>query len=537
VVVSIATAAGTGGRDIRREEAVVKGRRLGWLVGFLFAVAALAAQPASAAPPQWGPCPGPPEPALGQECAIVPVPLDYSAPGGRTIDIAVSRLRATNPATRRGVLLLNPGGPGGSGLPLPGVLAQVLPQSVLERYDLIGFDPRGVGSSAPVTCALTPEQMDPTLFIPWPAPDGGIDGNIAYSRGAALSCAKAPTAGLLPFITTANTARDMDRIRAALGEPKISYLGYSYGTYLGAVYTSLFPARSDRIVLDSNVHPGRIWREVWRAWGPAIEGRFPDFTSWAAERDATYGLGATSDAVRRTWFALASRLDGAPVTLPDGTLVTGNVLREGTRGALYTDAAFPDLAAVLQFINEGGGAERLPAAVAAAVFPPVPEDNAFASAWAVTCDDAQWPESPDLYRRDVAIDRKRFPVAGGMAANIWPCAFWPVEPRERPVTIGGPGPRDVLVVQGLRDPATPYDGGVAMRRALGDRARLISVDVGGHAIAYGINANVNGCADEAVTSFLVTGQLPRNDVFCPREQALSAEPRRTLRVVWPLPWL
>jgi pimeloyl-ACP methyl ester carboxylesterase len=459
------------------------------------------------------------------------VPLDYSAPGGRTIDIAISRLRTSDPAVRRGVLLLNPGGPGGSGLELPGLLAQQMPPRVLERYDLIGFDPRGIARSAPVTCALTPEQMDVTLFIPWPASDGNIDGNIAYSRAAAQSCAGAPTARLLPFITTANTARDMDRIRAALGEPKISYLGYSYGTYLGAVYASLFPRRSDRFVLDSNVHPARIWRETFRSWGPGVETRFPDFTAWAAERNSTYGLGATSDAVRRTWFALTARLDAEPGTLPDGTVVTGNVLREVTRQSLYTDAAFPDLAAAMQLLDEGEIA-----GAAAAVLPPIPEDNGLASPWAVLCDDAQWPESPELYRRDVALDSDRFPVAGGMAANIWPCAFWAFEPRERPVTIG-PGPRDVLVVQGLRDPATPYDGGVAMRRALGDRSRLVTVDVGGHAVAYGINANVNGCADGVVTSFLLTGRLPRGDVFCPPEpapQRLSAEQRRIMREMWPL---
>jgi pimeloyl-ACP methyl ester carboxylesterase len=503
----------------------VNGRRtVGWLVGFLLA---LAAQPAAAAEPQWGPCP---EPTPGQECATVPVPLDYSTPRGRTIDIAVSRVRATNPALRRGVILLNPGGPGGSGLPLPAVLAQVMPQSVLERYDLIGFDPRGIGSSAPVTCALTPAQMDVTLFIPWPAPDGGIDANVAYSRAAAQSCANAPTADLLPFITTANTARDMDRIRAALGEPKISYLGYSYGTYLGAVYTSLFPQRSDRIVLDSNVHPGKIWREVFRAWGPAVELRFGDFASWAAERDATYGLGATPEAVRGTWFALVARLDAAPATLPDGTVVTGNVLREATRGAMYTDAAFPDLATVLQFINEGEGAV---AAALAAVFPPIPEDNGFVSTWAVLCDDADWPESPERYRRDVARDRALFPIAGGMAANIWPCAFWATEPRERPVRISRHGPRNVLVVQGTRDPATPEDGGRAMRRALGDRAQLVTVDVGGHAIAYGLNANVNRCADDSVTAFLLSGQLPRDDAFCPAEPVPLAAREPMLRRLWP----
>jgi len=508
----------------------------GWLVGVLVALSGVAVAPAAAAAPlQWGSCPPSSEPAPGQECARLSVPLDYAAPRGRTIDIAVSRIRATDPALRRGALLLNPGGPGGSGLPLPGVLAQVMPASVLARYDLIGFDPRGVANSAPVTCELTPELQDVTRFIPWPAPDGSIAGNVSYSLTAARLCAQAPTAGLLPYVTTANTARDMDRIRAALGDSKISYLGYSYGSYLGAVYTSLFPERSDRIVLDSNVHPGRIWRDVWRAWDPAIEERFPDFTAWAAERDATYGLGATSDAVRQTWFALTARFDAAPITLPDGTLVTGNVVRETTREALYTDAAFPDLAAALQALEQSQLADAR-----AALATVIPEDNGLASPWAVVCDDAVWPRSPELYQRDVTADRARFPVSAGMGANIWPCAFWAFAPRERPVTVGGSGPRNVLVVQGRRDPATPYDGGVAMRRAFGERARLVSVDIGGHAIAYGINANLNACADDAVTAFLLSGRLPGTDVSCPSEAtpaARSLERLSLLRRLAPVPML
>src|SRR5438132_3146330 len=199
--------------------------------------------PAASRPLQWTSCP----PVAGlpdQQCATLQVPLDYGRPDGRQITVGVSRIAASNPALRRGVLLINPGGPGGSGIDLPRILALLLPQSVLDRYDLIGFDPRFVNTSTPITCGLTPEDL--SALPPWPLP-GGVEQNAVVARDVADRCAQ--NAGdLLPFATTENTARDMDQIRKALGEQTISYLGYSYGTYLGAVYATLFPDRTDRVV-------------------------------------------------------------------------------------------------------------------------------------------------------------------------------------------------------------------------------------------------------------------------------------------------
>lgn len=463
-----------------------------------------------AAEPVWGDCPIP-DPVM--QCALITVPLDYAAPAGPTIEIAVSRIRATDPQQRRGVLLLNPGGPGGSGLDLPALFTQVMPASVLARYDLIGFDPRGIGYSAPVSCALSADQMDGTKVIPWPAP-GGFADNVAFARSFAKSCGSGPSADVLPHITTANTARDMDRIRVALGEPKISYLGYSYGTYLGAVYASLFPQRSDRFILDSNVSPKRIWRETFRAWGPAVEIRFPDFTRFAAAHNDEYGLGTTSLAVRKLYFELAARLDKDPLEL-DGTLVTGNLFRAATRGSLYSDFSFPGLAEIWQLVKEGTsappGVRSRAAAALDALFPEVPEDNGFASLFAVLCDDADWPEDPARYRRDMRVDSKLFPVAGGMAANIWVCAAWPFEPRKKPVRMNDHGPANILLVQGTRDPATPIFTGVEMRLAFPLRSRMTTVDVGGHGVAY--LSGFKNCGDDNTTAYLLTGKLPA-DRFC-----------------------
>src|SRR5437879_1477841 len=294
----------------------------------------------------WTTCP-PIQGLPDQQCATLRVPLDYGRPHGRQIAVGVSRLAASVPALRRGVLLLNPGGPGGPGIDLPRILSLLLPQSVLDRYDLIGFDPRFVNTSTPITCGLTPQDL--SSLPPWPLP-GGVQENAVLARDMADRCASS-AGDLLPFATTANTARDMDEIRKALGEQAISYLGYSYGTYLGAVYATLFPDRTDRVVLDSNVDPAWVWRDQFRAWGFANEIRFPDFTGFAAAQDATYGLDSTPAQMRSLYFELADRLDEAPLDLGGGLVLTGNLFRETTRGALYSDSSFPFLAAFWQAVG------------------------------------------------------------------------------------------------------------------------------------------------------------------------------------------
>ncbi|WP_435159379.1 alpha/beta fold hydrolase [Amycolatopsis sacchari] len=241
------------------------------------------------------------------------VPLDYRNPGGEQFEVAVSKLPAANSRDRRGALLLNPGGPALPGLDRPGAVAPTLPPSVLAVYDLIGFDPRGVGHSTPQSYGLD----DPSLagLFPYPAADGSITANVDHARADAERCAT--NAGKkLQYFTTANTARDMDRIRTALGEEKISYWGRSYGTYLGAVYESLFPERADRVVLEGNVDPTKVWAQATDNWGKAMSERFPDAARVAAAQQATLGLGGTVDEVTQKYLALADRLDRTPAPVP-----------------------------------------------------------------------------------------------------------------------------------------------------------------------------------------------------------------------------
>ncbi|MFJ3022966.1 alpha/beta hydrolase [Streptomyces tendae] len=472
------------------------------LAAVALAATALPTSSAAAAttPPdtlRWGPCPEGAD-APGLECSTLRVPLDYREPDGRRIGIAVSRLASEKPAQRRGVLLTNPGGPGGSGLLYPAVLAASgLPQEVLDSYDVIGFDPRGVGRSTPVTCDLTQEQQWRGNFPRYAHTAADVRREAGPARRIAEQCNSSRTAWMLPHTTTANTARDMDRIRTALGEPKLSYLGASYGSYLGAVYTTLFPRRGDRIALDSNLGPGGYDITAMRLFARGLEDRFPDFAAFAVAHPE-YGLGSTPKQVAATFFELAERLDAKPRQGVDGTAFRGH-----TFDSLYADGSMPWLAEFWHAVDTGG---QLPLPE-----PPADLENLMASRFAVVCQDTRWPGTVREYQRNVAVDRDRYPMLGGSTAGINPCAFWPRERTEPPVRITDRGPSNVLMLQNERDPGTPLVGARELRRAFGGRATLVTADQGGHGVyPYGRNT----CANDAATRFLTTGERPARDLAC-----------------------
>ncbi|MEC3981823.1 alpha/beta hydrolase [Amycolatopsis sp. H20-H5] len=471
----------------------------GMASGLSGAVASVAPQ----AQVRWGSCPSGTDARL--RCSTLAVPLDYRHPDGRTIDLAISRLASKDPAKRRGALLVDPGGPG-----LPGQLALPLftfPQPVLDSYDVIGFDPRGIGRSAPLTCNLTREQNDVAATPPYPHSAADVAKAAETAKTIARQCTTSETADILPFITTANTARDMDRIRAALGVPKISYYGESYGTYLGAVYTTLFPDRGDRIVLDSSLPPEGYDIGALRSQGMGFQTRFPDFAKFAVDNAKKYDLGTTPAAVKAKYFQLAERLDKTPSRGYDGTAFRGT-----TAAYLRADSTFALLATTWHELDtnqppapgagQGGTAQR-----------DFTDRGGFAPGYlSVICNDSPWPKSVQTYQRDVAVDRIRYPMYGAATANIRACAFWP-SPAEPQVRITGQGPSDVLMVQNLRDPATPLPGALRTRWAFGDRARLVTIDQGGH-VAYGA---ANECGNDAVTDYLVTGRRVAHDTFCPAQ--------------------
>ncbi|MYS08069.1 alpha/beta fold hydrolase [Streptomyces sp. SID6041] len=458
------------------------------------------------------------------QCATLKVPLDYSRPGGRKLDVAVSRIKATNPQKRHGVLLLNPGGPGGPGLDMPLWLGPELPTAVKERYDLIGFDPRGVGQSSPLGCGLNDEELN------WQRPykAATFDKDVRWARTVADKC-RARNGDALAHFTTRNTARDMDVVRAVLGEKKISYLGYSYGTYLGAVYTQMFPRRTDRFVLDSAVDPQRVWRGMIQVWAEGAEPAFTRWTKWTAARHATYGLGDTPAQVSRTFWDLVARADREPIEI-QGTLLTGDDIRAG-RAVFFDVQGAAEAVAELKKAAEGTPpAAPSRRAEAPRHVPPsfgraVPSDNSDVVFWAVACADTRaWPRDPEQYRRDAIRDKARYPLYGDFASNIKPCAFWKngAEPATTVNNTVG-----ALILQNEWDSQTPLVSGQGLRRTM-KGARMVTVLGGqGHGV-YGAKS----CADKTATAYLTTGRLPASDLRC---VATPAQAQNRLDLPLPAP--
>ncbi|MBL1102426.1 alpha/beta hydrolase [Streptomyces coffeae] len=462
----------------------------------------------SSHPLDWGSCPGTRlDPR--QQCATLKVPLDYRDPGGKRISLAVSRIRSERPDERRGVLMLIPEGPGSPGLDRPTTLGKRLPQSVRDTYDIVSFDPRGLGASTHASCQLPTADLSLTASRPWPAADGSIAGNITTGRRIADRCAR-NGGELLRSISTVTEARDIDSIRQALGERKLSAWGVSYGTYPGSVYAQMFPERTDRWVLDSNDDPDpeRVGRGWLAAYAVGVEDTFPDFAAWASAPDSPVRLAETPAGVRRRVLDLAARLDTKPLSWPGANPpeLNGNVFRQSVLTALFSRDSFENLAKLITDADAG----KVPGAV-----PPDPGQDAMAVSLATVCNDVEWPKSLPAYARDVAASRKSHPLTAGMPVNATACTFWHETPRDKPVRITDQGPSNVLMVQNKRDVATPYSGALKLRRALGDRARMVSVDAMGHGAAYQGPGRGNACADRRVTDFLLTGERPGRDTTCP----------------------
>ncbi|MBD0838614.1 alpha/beta hydrolase [Streptomyces sp. TRM68416] len=443
------------------------------------------------------------------QCADVTVPLNYAEPDGRTITVAISRIRATDTARRVGALLLNGGGPGGQSIGDPPWVRTAMKQ-VGERYDVVGVDPRFVGRSTPLDC-----RWPTGSFVRGAGSDrAGFDRMVALAEELAGRC-RTHQGDVLPYVTTRNTARDMDVVRAALGEPRISYLGYSYGTYLGQVYATMFPRRTDRVVLDGLVDPGRYNPRLLRGTEPANRHALKGWAAWAAARHTAYGLGRTPGEVLAAVDGVQAAAGRTPLPI-GGHRVDEHVVPVVVFSGLSqdNDAAYADLARAVRDMRRAvGGRTVTPSPWLAETlgFLLDGSDSAYGSVQtAILCGDVSAPRSPEVYWRDVQRARAKDPLFGPVTNNINPCAFWD-PPRERPTTVRGDLP--ALLVNATGDPRSIYRNAQTVRR-MWPSSRLVTLRGADQHAVYGVYGS--SCADKAVNTYLATGRLPAKDVTCDR---------------------
>ncbi|WP_063843042.1 alpha/beta hydrolase [Sphaerimonospora mesophila] len=457
--------------------------------------------------------------APGEECASIRVPLDYAEPYGQQITIALNRIRGTvsRDADHLGSLLVNPGGPGGSGLGLARFVAAQLPRDVAARFDVIGFDPRGVGDSRPAISCVDPERY----FAP-PRPDNVPRGKaeedvlVARARQYAEACGNR-WSWFLPYLTTENTARDMDMIRAALGEEEISYLGYSYGTYLGAVYATLFPTRVRRLVLDSVVDPGGDWYDVNLAQDLSFQRRQRDFLAWIAEHDDAYRLGRTEKAVTFAWSSMRSRLRERPA----GGIIGPSELDDIYTSGGYSNLLWPALAEAFSAYVHRGETTGLVKLFRSQAEVDAEEENSYAVYLGIECRDSAWPRDWSRWHADTVKMHAKAPfMAWQNAVYNAPCAFWPVR-GGKPVKIGSDRLPPVLLIQAERDAATPYVGALRMRDRF-PTARLLTEVRGGN---HGVSLAGNACVDQRLAAYLRDAtRLPRRGAARGPDATCAAQP-------------
>ncbi|MFE6836992.1 alpha/beta hydrolase [Streptomyces sp. NPDC057705] len=489
-------------------------------------VAAALASPVTAAPAapaaeqaaalRWTGCATPRYPTL--QCASLKVPLDHARPAGRQISLALTRVPHTA-ATSQGPLLVNPGGPGGSGRSLAGFIASALPKDVAAQYDVIGFDPRGVGKSEPaLDCGaghFAPVRPDSV-----PRDAATEQANLERVRAFAESCGT-KHADVLPHVGTVSAAQDIDLLRAALGAQRISYFGYSYGTYLGAVYAKLHPGRVHRLVLDSVVDPGGVWYEDNLAQDRAFDARHKAFLAWVAAHDATYGLGTDAAAVEERWYAMREAVGQAPA----GGKVGAAELEDTFMPGGYYNGYWPNLAEAFAAYAVKQDPKPLVAAYErfGAVEPSA--GNGYSVYTAVQCRDSAWPRDWNQWRTDMWRTHAEAPFMTWN--NAWynaPCAFWPTEALQAPDVTNADLP-PALLLQATEDAATPFGGALSMRDKLKGSALVVEEGGGNHGIAL----SGNKCLDEKVSAYLRTGQAA--DATCPAQAA--PKPAAATRAVPP----
>jgi pimeloyl-ACP methyl ester carboxylesterase len=441
-------------------------------------------------------------------CARLGAPLDYANPTGRTVAIEVVKVHDERNKSGR-ALLVNPGGPGASGVSLAVGLLRQVSDRLLAGDDIVGFDPRGVGLSAPINCVSDAEKDR----LNTASPDIRTAAGFAQAKAAATQVAQACNAKYgtsLPHFTTVDTARDMDLIRAGLGQQRLNYLGFSYGTELGAAYAHQFPGMVGNLVLDGAVDPLTDDITSFATQLGGFEDSFDQFAADCRSRPSCASLGDP----RRVVEELTAKADADPIpNSADSRKATSAIVLTGVISALYSSDQWPQLGSALQAGLNGDSRglfaladqynERNPDGTYAT--------NIFEANTTISCNDSPAGPSDQTIRTTVQAWAKAYPLFGVWAASsLFSCQQW--QPIRTPVPKPTAAtPTKVLVVGNLHDPATPYQGAKDLTQTLGN-AELLTWDGEGHT-SY---LNGSTCIDGFVDTYLLTAKLPPTGTTCPR---------------------
>lgn len=429
--------------------------------------------------------------APGAECAELEVPLDWDDPLGPTIDLALARTRATG--DRIGSLLTNPGGPGASGLEHLG--SRPFGPPVTERFDVVAWDPRGVGRSSPLRCGSGVAELQSLD----PEPDDAEEQRELEEAAAAVSAeCRELDAEVLPHLGTDDVAFDMEAIRRALGDEPLNYIGFSYGTHLGQVYAARFPDRIRAMVLDAIVDPTLGYEEMLIEQAVAFDRSFERHAA-ACARTPSCGV----DDLGRAYDQVLAMVEREPLETASGTPAGPSELATAAIVASYVPDGWQTLGPALAAALEGDGTLLASLADAYRDF------GGFSTYVAVVCIDSPPPRGVEAYRDFAARAAAAAPRFGAAVANeLLPCATWPAEPVGEPEAITAEGAPPILVVGNTGDAATPYENAVAVADRLASGV-LVTVDIDGH-VAYGVDR----CLTELVDDHLVHLEVPPPGTRC-----------------------
>jgi pimeloyl-ACP methyl ester carboxylesterase len=448
----------------------------------------------------------------GMQCGSAKAPLDWKDPGAGGIDLALVR-HVTTDGSRIGSLLVNPGGPGGSGYDfVKDSLDYAVDARLKKSFDIVGFDPRGVGRSTAVKC-YDPAEMDQYLFG-LTSVARGTDAWISEQEKVATdfgeACAK-NTGALLGEVDTVSAAHDLDLLRAVLGDTQLHYLGYSYGTYLGATYADLYPKKVGRLVLDGALDPAASYFDVSITQAQGFESALRAYLKdCLAGADCPFD-GSVDDAMG-TIGALLKSVDASPITATDGRQVGADTLVTAIIYPLYQASAWPALSDMFVSLMHGDADKALSFAdgyygrAADGTY----SDNSTEAFNAINCLDYTFNDDPAAMRAQAAEISAAAPVIGPyMGFGDIDCANWPYTSTIERGEIHAPGAAPILVVGTTNDPATPYSWAVSLAKQL-DSGHLVTYRGEGHT-AYNKS---NSCVNDAVDNYLIKGTVPASDPKC-----------------------